>query len=134
MTQLWLREVGAEYAMHKPPKGEIWPDTRPVKFSLHPSKLPGGMSLCYSGPHDVKWELERLDGAEIRMSVDGHPKKYLDEVALIWKVHETHRTHCSRCWKKIEGSQWFLGADIGGHQTFTCPANSEFDDRFPRDR
>lgn len=120
--------------MHKPPEDEIWPETRAVEFNLWPKKLPEGME--YADPHkdsDIVWDLEKLDGAEMHMDVEGSAKQVLDRVALIWSVHETHRTHCPRCGEKIEGSPWFIGSDFGGHQAFLCRANDDWDDRFPRE-
>lgn len=130
--QLWLKEgIGREFAMNKPRESEIWPNARPVKFKLWPSVLPDGMKRI-SGDYDVKWELESLTGAEMKIDVDGSPREYLDEIALVWRVVETYRTHCPYCWEKMEGSA-FLAADMGGHQAFLCPAGDDWDDRFPRE-
>lgn len=132
--QLYLKEgVHREIAMNKPPDDEMWPKTRAVEFSLWPRTFPDGME--YPGdknPSNVEWELQKLDGAEMHIDFGGSPKKVFDRVALIWSVHETHRTHCPRCGEKIKGSPWFLSADFGGHEAFLCPADKDFDDRFPR--
>lgn len=131
--QLYLKEgVSTEYAMHKPPEDEIWPETKPVEFHLWPRMLPDGLENP-TGEYDAVWNLEKLDGAQMKMKLEGHPREYFDRVALIWSVHETHRTHCPRCGEKIEGSPWFIGSDFGGHQAFLCPANDDWDERFPRE-
>lgn len=131
--QLWLKGVVSEYAMNKPPEDEIWPEAKAVEFKLWPSMLPDEMELSLFDRCDVKWDLSRLEGATMRMNLEGHPRDYLDRVALIWSVQEIYRTHCPRCGEKIKGSAMVLSSNYGGHEGFSCPANREFDERYPRE-
>lgn len=129
MTQLWLRQVTTEYAMHKP-EGEIWPDTTVVDTDEAPVSLPENISIEPLG--QVVIESTAIDGVEVRV-----PMKYrtdalmgLDGVEM--GEIEKRRTHCPRCWEKFE--TWtYLGTEVAGHQAFCCPADRDSDDRFPRE-
>lgn len=133
--QLWLKSIAGvtEYAMNKPSEDEIWPDTRAVEFELWPMKLRDGLNWEPHGGHCiVEWDLDSLDGAQMKIDAEGSSKDIIGELVLIWKVVETHRTHCPKCWKKFTGSPHFLGPDVNGHKSFHCPADDDWDDRFPR--
>lgn len=129
--QLWLKEVTYEYAMNKPPEGEIYPNTRAVEFNLHPDELPEGVN--HTVPENtVTWNLEKGFGKMV-VDVEGHSRRVLDRIALMWRVAEIHRTHCPKCWEKIRGSRFFLGTEVSEHISMFCPADRDWDDRFPRE-
>ena len=132
--QLWLKSIAgvSEYAMNKP-EGEIWPDTQVTEINFYPYETPDNMVInpC-AGGQKITFLLQNLDGARMEMKLEGGTKQILDRIALTWRSIERHRTHCPECWQKIEGSV-YLHTEVAGHEAFHCPADTDWDDRFPRE-
>ena len=139
--QLWLREIMTEYAMNKP-EGEIWPDTTVIETKQVPDTYPdnvtteqvdSGRGYQYRGSWVVRIESKQMDGVAMRIDLGRSRTEALKRLdGVTTREIERHRTHCPHCWRKYE-SWGMLHADINGHMTFLCPADDDWDDRFPRE-
>lgn len=113
--RLWLKDITAEYAMTKPPEEEIWPNARETKKRAY--------------QHTIFTEFAAI---QVDVDEEDYGEKEYDAENIETKYVRWSRTHCPRCWQKYEQCV-YLGVEMGGHKSFHCPADNDWDDRFPRE-
>lgn len=112
--RLWLKDIAGEYSMTKPPEEEIWPNSRKTKKKPY--------------QHTIFTEFCVI---QVNVSEEYGEKEYEGKNVETDYI-QLRRTHCPDCWKKYEQAV-YLSTDIGGHRAFHCPADDDWDDRFPRE-